>query len=96
MDFSVSTCPVLPTQGVQRRSTCFTDPRQVERVAAAGITGKGQPGAPRSPGGPGRSWVQSQCCLVTFEDAQPGLSVSRFGFPSGQRPAQTGGLITHC
>ena len=43
MDFSVSTCPVLPTQGVQRRSTCFTDPRQVERVAAAGITGKGQP-----------------------------------------------------
>lgn len=50
----------------------------------------------RGRGSPGRSWLQSQCCRVTFEDAQPGLSVSRFGFPSGQRPAQTGGLITHC
>lgn len=96
MDFSVSTCPVLPIQGVQRRSTCFTDPHQVASVAAAGVMGKGQPGAPQHPGGPRRSWLQSQGCRVTFEDAQPGLSVSRFGFPPWQRPAQTGGLITHC
>ena len=45
---------------MQRRSTCFTDPHRVASEAAAGITGKGQPGAPQHPGGPGRSWLQRQ------------------------------------
>ena len=45
---------------MQRRSTYFTDPHRVASEAAAAITGKGQPGAPQRPGGPGRSWLQRQ------------------------------------